>query len=121
MKKKTNTNVMPYMSVVVLDDVNRVHVCCEALILRDCFNAYKFMLESCFQMAPSVMRSDIHSIFSDEFLTVNFLHEMDLHHASLFFDHYHLDLNFKKKLHPTLYDKAKNYLKNILLSPSAGV
>ena len=106
------------MSIVVLDDVNKVQVCCEALILRESLSVYKFMLESCFEMAPSVKHTDIHCIFSDEFLTVGFLEEMNLQHASLFLDHYHLDLNFKKKLHPTLYNKARNYLNNILLSPS---
>ncbi len=107
---------MPYRCVVVLDDVNKVQVCCEALIIRESFSAYKFMLESCFEMAPSVKHNDIRCIFSDEFLTVGFLEEMNLQHASLFLDHYHLDLNFKKKLHPTLYNKARNYLKNPYIS-----
>ena len=32
MKRKTNENLFPYMAIVVTDDMNKVQVCCEALI-----------------------------------------------------------------------------------------
>ena len=53
MMKKTNKHLMPYMSVVIIDDLGNVQVCCEALMIGETFDAYMFMLNACFRMAPS--------------------------------------------------------------------
>ena len=69
MKKKTNVNLWPYMSIVVQDENGLVQVCCEALMTSERHDAYKFMLKSAFQMAPSFDNRNIHAVYGDEFLT----------------------------------------------------
>ena len=64
-------------------------------MIGETFNAYKFMLNACFRMTPSVKSDDIKVLFCDEFLNKIFVDEMELTNTSLLFDHYHLDLNFK--------------------------
>ena len=73
MKKKIDMYLIPYISVVILDDSNKVQVRCEAIVTGETFDAYKFMLEFYFQITLSVDCRAIQFIFCDEFLTVNFL------------------------------------------------
>ena len=84
MIKKTNKDLILYMSVVIFDDSGRVEVYCEALMIGKTFDAYKFMLDTCFRMVPSVKRDEIHCIFCNEFLSNNFSEEMKLSKTSLF-------------------------------------
>ena len=84
MKKKTSTNVMPYISFVILDDMNKFQVCCEALMIGTTFKAYELMSEACFKMTPPMKREDIQCIFSKKFLTTNFLVSLELHNTKLF-------------------------------------
>ena len=56
MKKESNTNLMPYISVVVLDGMNMVQVRCEALMISKTSEVYEIMLEACFKMAPATKR-----------------------------------------------------------------
>ena len=71
------------------------------------------MLNSAFDMAPKVERHKIKYIFCDDFITPSVLQSCQLSHASIFYDHYHLDLNFQKNL-GLIYSKAKSYLYVIL-------
>ena len=53
-------------------------------MIRETFNAYKFMLNVCFRIAPSVKCDDIKVIVCDEFLSNNFVDEIELINTSLF-------------------------------------
>ena len=53
-KSKTNDNLFPYMAIVVTEDMNKVQVCCETLIFSERHEAYNFMINSTFEMAPKV-------------------------------------------------------------------
>ena len=117
MKKKTNFNLFPYMSIVVIDDLQKVQVCCEALIVSERHDGYSYMLNSAFNMAPKVSRKNIKCVYGDEFITQTILDNSQLSHVSLFYDHYHLDLNFQKKL-GSLYPQAKSFLCSLLNSDS---
>ena len=70
------------------------------------------MINSTFEMAPSVKKSDILCVYSDEFLTDEVLEKTGLGHAALFYDHHHLDLNFQKKL-GNFYPQAKPFLASL--------
>ena len=94
MKRKTNFNLFPYMSIVVIDDMKKVQVCCEALIISESHEGYNFMIDSAFAMVPKVSPQQIKCVYADEFITESVLEKSQLSHVSLFYDHYHLDLNF---------------------------
>ena len=81
MKKKTNTKLMPYMSVIVLDDMNVVKVCCKALMIGKTFERYTIMLQVCFKMAPAIKRENIQCIFNNKSLITNFLVSLELHNT----------------------------------------
>ena len=84
-KKKTNKMLMAYIPVLILGDMNKVLMCCGALKIGETFKAYKCMLESIFKIVSAIKRDDIQYIFSDEFLTTNFLESLELRNVSLFF------------------------------------
>ena len=119
-KSKTNPNLFPYMSVVVLDEMNKVQVCCEALIKEEMHDAYIFMLNSAFEMCPLLEREHVKCVYGDEFITQNILDSTQLKHAMLFHDHYHLNLNFEKKLDHN-FSKLQPYLYGILHAKSEEV
>ena len=87
---------MLYMSVVVLDNMNKVQICCDDLMISKTFKVNKMMIDACFKMTLVMKCENIYCIFSDEFLTTNFLVSPKLHNTKLVFDHYRLDLNFQK-------------------------
>ena len=76
---------MAYMPVLILGDMNKVLMCCGALKISETLKAYKCKLERIFKIVSAIKRDDIQCIFSDEFLTTNFLESLELHNASLFF------------------------------------
>ena len=64
-KSKTNPNLFPYISIVVLDEMNKVQVCCEALIKEEMYDAYIFMLNSAFEMCPTLKQEEVKCVYGD--------------------------------------------------------
>lgn len=79
MKRKTNISLFAYMSIVVTDDMNKVQVCCESLILREKHEVYKFILNSAFDMAPKVERYKIKCIFVMNSSHIQFFRVVNCH------------------------------------------
>ena len=52
MKRETNYNGWSYISPVVINDVNKICVVCEALMISEDNDAYHFVISSLFQMCP---------------------------------------------------------------------
>ena len=61
--------------------MNKIQVCCEALILRERHEAYKFMLNSAFDMNPKVEKKNIQCIYFDYFFNNSLLHNTGLSHV----------------------------------------
>ena len=58
---------------------------------------------------------DIKYIFRNKFLTIIFSDSLELRNTKLFYDYYHLDLNFQKELSSQIYAQTKSHLKLVLL------
>ena len=72
---------MAIFSVVVQDDNGLVQVFCEVLMAEEHHDAYKFMLNSAFEIAPSFNKIKLHAMFGDEFLTPYLFRSIDLAHV----------------------------------------
>ena len=118
MKKKTNVSLFPYMSITVLDEMNKVQVCCEALVMQERKEAYTFMIRLALSMAPKVDPDRIKNVFGDKFITRSLLNESRLEGSRILYDHFHLDLNFQEELPPHIYHESKGLLRSILNSYS---
>ena len=98
MKRTTNVHMWPYIGFAVMDDMKRTGVVCESFMLEERHEAYTFIMQSIFMMAPRVSKTDVKVIFGDEFITQDILDQTCLGHASLFHDHFHLERNIEKEL-----------------------
>ena len=76
--------------------MKRTGVVCESFMLEERKEAYIFIMQSIFMMAPRLSRTDVKVIFGDEFITQDILDQTGLGHASLFHDHFHLEKILKK-------------------------
>ena len=98
MKRTTNVQMWPYIGPTVMNELGKTTVVCESLMLEERHEAYVFVLNSMFEMAPMVDRSDVKVLFGDEFLSNSILEETNLSHARLFYDHHHLILIYEKQV-----------------------
>jgi len=86
----------PYIAPTIINDLKKLCVICEAIVAGETNDAYIFILRSLFKMAPGRKPSDVHSVYSDEFLNRSVLDNTGLGHAKLFYDHYHIRKNHEK-------------------------
>ena len=54
MTNKTNVGLFPDMSIIVLGEMNKVSVRCEALVMHERIKLCIFVVKSSFEMAPHV-------------------------------------------------------------------
>ena len=50
MMRELNTLNWPYFAVTLMNDMNKVCVACKALLFSEKNDAYKFLLDACFEM-----------------------------------------------------------------------
>ena len=64
---------------------------CESLIISECHDAYKFVVNSMFEMAPKALRENVYIVSADGILDQSFIrNELNLPNAHYIYDHWHL-------------------------------
>ena len=91
MKRQQNSLHWPYIGPVVLDESKTVAVIAESIVLGERMDAYHFVLDSIFQMAPKRKRSEVSIIASDCFVNESLLEDLGISGSCrLMWDHYHI-------------------------------
>ena len=91
MKRATNTFLWHYFSVVMINDLNKVCVGSESIIISERTDAYKFLMESTISMAQNVRtKEEIYCISGDGFFDENNLINWGYSNAKFIADHWHL-------------------------------
>ena len=91
MKCQQNILRWPYIGPVVLDESKTVAVIAEAIVCSERHDAYKFVLESIFEMAPKRSKTQVMCLAADCFVTPKLLSLLGIEQTChLIYDHYHL-------------------------------
>ena len=117
MRNKTNPYLWPYIGPCVVNELKKTVVICESFILEERTDAYIFVLNSMFEMAPSFNKKELKVICGDQFMTDRILQQTGLEHVKLFYDHYHLLNKYEIQLRH-LYQNTKEYIKIIMNAES---
>jgi hypothetical protein len=113
-KKPLNKLEWPYIGPVGVDNENKVVGFCEALVLEESHEAYKFVMDSLFEMELHRPRESLILVFGDLFITQNLLDELKLS-AGLFWDHHHLTTQvWPKELTDVIYAGVAKFLVQML-------
>ena len=98
MKRKMNIHLWPYVSIVIVNDLEGAQPACESGLMSEINQAYEFLIQSALSMAPNVNINNMKVVFGDQFFTKELLQTCGLINAQSFYDHYHLILNQEKIL-----------------------
>ena len=91
MKAHMNTMHWPLISPSLKREDKTICVACESLIISECHDAYKFVVNSMFEMAPNAKKEDVYIISADGILDQSFIsNELRLPNARYIYDHWHL-------------------------------
>ena len=90
MMRRINKWLWPYMSIVMYNELNKVCVACEAIMLAERSHAYMFMVQFLFQNAPGRRPQDVLVVAGDGFFTQVKIEEWGFSHARLLQDWHHL-------------------------------
>ena len=105
MKRDINKMGMPYIAVTMHNEMNRVCVGCEGIVLAEREEAYAALID--FQTKFSRRKKDnIFAFSADGFLSQAFVDKIGLTNATFVMDHYHL-------FHDVLPKKFGGYFKGI--------
>jgi hypothetical protein len=121
MKRQQNALDWPYIGPVVLDDNKTVAVIAESIICAERLDAYNFVLQSIFEMAPNRSKSEVKVIASDCFVTTSLLEMLGIGQSChLMWDHYHiLEVVWPKQLGNHYFTMVRPLLQTWLSSSSA--
>ena len=67
----SNAKELCYIALVVLNEIGIINVICAGFVIKENHDAYTFILESLFQMSSTRSKENVHSIYTDEFMTQN--------------------------------------------------
>ena len=112
MKRGLNTLLWPYLAITMLNELKQVCVACEAVMIGERIDAYKFMITFLSNNAPGRLLKDIYVVTGDGFFTQsNVRNILGLTNAHLIQDHYHLfDSGLKHRFGKATYSILKDDL-----------
>jgi hypothetical protein len=90
MMRRINKWLWPYMSIVMYNELNKICVACEAIMLAERSHAYMFMVKFLFENAPGRRPQDVLVVAGDGFFTQAKIEEWGFSHARLLQDWHHL-------------------------------
>ena len=98
MKREINTLQWPYFAVSLQNELNKVCVACESLMISERDEAYEFLIKSTLEMCPKRKKEDVLIVSGDGFFNQQSLHKWGLCNAKFIADHWHLfDSGLKDK------------------------
>ena len=101
-----------------MNELKKPSVVCESFLLEERNEAYIFVLNSLFEMSPTINRKNLHVIYGDEFITPTLLKKTGLEHVKIFHDHWHLFNNYEEELGTFLYRNVQPYIQKMMYSSS---
>ena len=105
MKRELNKSIWPYFAISMINDVNKVCVGCEALLIGERDEAYKFILLATEKMAPVRRLTDVLILSGDGFFTQEKIRSWGLINAKYIADYWHL-------FNGVLQDRFSNHVFN---------
>ena len=91
MKHKFNTLLWPYFAPALMREDRSICIACEAIAISECHDAYKYIVNSMFDMAPNACRKDVLIVAADGIMDNNFVrNELQLPNAHFIEDIWHL-------------------------------
>ena len=76
-----NKWLWPYMAVAMYNELNKVCIACEAIMLAERSKAYCFVVNFLFENAPGRQAKDVNVVAGDGFFTQKNIKEMGFTHA----------------------------------------
>ena len=91
MKRELNTMAWPYFAISLKNELNKICVGCEGLIISERKDAYKFLIDSAISMAPKRKHEDILVVSGDGFFDqATITEKLGLKNAKFIADRWHL-------------------------------
>ena len=114
MKRELNTLNWPYFGISLYNELNSVCIGCESLMISERHDAYKFLINSCFEMCPGRTKSQVYIVSGDGFFCQDTLTNWGLSHAKFVCDYWHLfDSGLKDRFSPTYFNILLDNLKQM--------
>ena len=114
MKRKLNTLHWPYFAITLMNELNKVCVGCEALLISERDEAYDFLIKSTLEMCPKRNKKDISIVSGDGFFNQSSLEKWGLCNAKFIADHWHLfDSGLKDRFSMTYYHLIEHNLRKM--------
>ena len=106
MKRKLNSLHWPYVGPVVIDGDKEIFVVAEGFVVGEHHEAYAWVLNSLFDMAPGCTREQVYVLYGDLFVDNAILDQCGMSDITkVVWDHHHIRDAWK--------DKLKNYFLNV--------
>ena len=90
MKRVLNPLKWPYFAVALKNELDQICVGCEALMLQERGDAYKFLVDSAFEMCPGRLKDDVLVVSGDGFFNQDTLKKWGFFQAKFIADYWHL-------------------------------
>ena len=90
MKRVLNPLKWPYFAIALKNELDYICVGCEALMLQEREDAYRFLLDSAFDMCPNRLKEDVLVVSGDGFFNQRTLISWGLENAKFIADYWHL-------------------------------
>ena len=112
MKRGLNTLLWPYIAVTMMNELQQICVACEAIMMAEHIEAYRFIIQFLSKNAPKRTLDDILVVSGDGFFTTdNIKSYLGLNHAHFVQDHYHLfDSTLEKRFGKSIFGTIKQNL-----------
>jgi hypothetical protein len=120
MKRTANSVNWPYIGPVVVDGDCRISMIAESIVCSERLEAYKFVLDSVFDMAPLRSRDTLRIIFGDGIMSDSLLRMLDIQDScKICLDCYHLlEEDWPNKLGVHYFPKIKPLFEALMYSTS---
>ena len=119
MKRELNKHLWPYFAITMVNDLNKVCVGCEALLLGERDEAYEFILQATSMMAPKRKLSEILIFSGDGFFNREKIAEWGLVNAKYIADYWHMFNGvLSDRFTPFYYNKISEFLRKMAFSNS---
>lgn len=111
----------PYSSVCMYNEMNKVCVGCESIILGETKDSYKFMIDFMCESAPGRKRDEIDVVAGDGFFNQGMITDyFQLPNDQFLADHYHLHKYVLKERFGDKYNLLKDDLTFMVTSQTSG-
>ena len=67
-----------YIGIVVINNLNRICLCCEAIVIQEILEVYVWLLRMLADTVEEWQLSDLKIIFGDGFITKSLLQKLDI-------------------------------------------